>query len=82
MEEMALNLTYLEAARRRVPNVSVLVNMVSKRVRQLILGERPLVKVNDPGESKDDIALREIAEGKLVAEIDLTQLPATSGPAL
>ncbi len=71
-----MNLTYLEAARRRVPNVAVLVNMVSKRIRQLILGERPLVKVEDPYEDREDIALREIAEGKLVAEIDLINAPA------
>ena len=71
-----MNLSYLEAAKRRVPNVAVLVNMVSKRVRQLILGERPLVKVENPNEDREDIALREIAEGKLVAEIDLTHVPA------
>jgi len=57
-------------------------NMVSKRVRQLILGERPLVKVENPYEDREDIAIREIAEGKLVAEIDLTQLPTASEPAL
>lgn len=77
-----MNLSHLEAARRRVPNVSVLVNMVSKRVRQLILGERPLVKVENPYEDREDIALREIAEGKLVAEIDLTHAPAAAEKAL
>ena len=45
--------------------------MVSKRVRQLILGERPLIKVN-PFMDREDIALTEITEGKLVVEIDMT----------
>ncbi len=65
-----MNVALLEAAKKRVPNSAVLVNMVSKRVRQLIAGQRPMVKVSDPNEEFEDIALREIAEGKLVAEID------------
>jgi DNA-directed RNA polymerase subunit omega len=65
-----MNITLLEAAKKRVPNAAVLVNMVSKRVRQLIAGQRPMIKVADQNEEFDDIALREIAEGKLVAEID------------
>ena len=68
-----MNLTLLDVARRRVPNVPVLVNMISKRVRQLILGERPLIKVDDPYIDREDIALREITEGKLVVEIDFTK---------
>jgi len=47
--------------------------MISKRVRQLILGERPLIKVDDPYIDREDIALREITEGKLVVEIDFTK---------
>jgi DNA-directed RNA polymerase subunit K/omega len=46
--------------------------MVSKRVRQLIAGQRPYVKPLGPEEDKQDIALREIAEGKLVAEVEFT----------
>jgi DNA-directed RNA polymerase omega subunit len=44
--------------------------MVSKRVRQLNAGFRPYVKPENPDEDKMDTALREIAEGKLIAEID------------
>jgi DNA-directed RNA polymerase subunit K/omega len=44
--------------------------MVSKRVRQLIAGMRPYVKPLSPDEDKLDIALREISEGKLIAEIE------------
>ncbi|MBI2437685.1 MAG: DNA-directed RNA polymerase subunit omega [Lentisphaerae bacterium] len=68
-----MNLNNLEAAKRRVPNASVLINMVSKRVKQLVVGDRPLVKVENPNEDIEDIVLREIAEGKLVAEIDFSQ---------
>lgn len=68
-----LNLALLDVARRRVPNVPVLVNMISKRVRQLILGERPLIKVDDPNMDLEDVALHEITSGKLVVEIDLTK---------
>ena len=68
-----MNLELLNAAKLRVPNVSVLINMVSKRVKQLIFGDRPLVKPAHPDEDIEDIVLREIAEGKLVAEIDFSQ---------
>jgi DNA-directed RNA polymerase subunit omega len=69
-----MNLESLNAAKRRVPNASVLINMVSKRVKQLILGDRPLVKPLHPDEDIEDIVLREIADGKLVAEIDFAQV--------
>jgi DNA-directed RNA polymerase subunit omega len=68
-----MNLDNLNAAKLRVPNASVLINMVSRRVKQLIFGDRPLVKSADPCEDLEDIVLREIADGKLVAEIDFTQ---------
>lgn len=67
-----MNAELLEAAKARVPNIPVLVNMVSKRVRQLNAGFRPYVRMDKPDEDKLDIALREIAEGKLIAEIDFS----------
>lgn len=63
----------LETARQRVPSISVLINMISLRVRQLLAGQRPLVKPESPNEDIEDIAIREIAEGKIVAEIDFGQ---------
>lgn len=66
-----MNMELLESARRRVPNVSVLINMVSKRTRQLIAGHRPMIKVENQQVDFEDIALMEIAEGKIMAEIDL-----------
>ena len=62
-------------ARAAVPSIPVLVNMVSKRVRQLNAGMRPYVKPLSRDEEHLNIALREIAEGKIVAEIDF-QAPA------
>ena len=64
-----MNVKLLEQAKARVPSVPVLVNMVSKRVRQLNAGFRPYVKTSGPDEDRVDVALREIAEGKLIAEM-------------
>jgi DNA-directed RNA polymerase subunit omega len=55
------------AASKVVRNQQILVNMVSRRVRQLTLGHRPLVEFA-PGLGHADIALSEIANGKLVFE--------------
>jgi DNA-directed RNA polymerase subunit omega len=55
-----------------VPNQQILVNMVSRRVRQLCLGHRPLVEFI-PGLGHADIALSEIAAGKLTFESTLNQ---------
>lgn len=68
-----MNTELLEAAKVRVGSVPVLVNMVSKRVKQLIAGFRPYVKPSGPEEDKLDIALREIAEGKIIAEMDFSE---------
>ena len=70
-----MNLELLEQAKARVPSIPVLVNMISKRVRQLIAGMRPYVKPSHPGEDKLDIALREIAEGKIIAELEFAAPP-------
>jgi DNA-directed RNA polymerase subunit omega len=67
-----LNTKLLDEARTRVPSIPVLVNMVSKRVKQLNAGFRPYVKPASPDEDKVDTAMREIAEGKLIAEMDFT----------
>ena len=68
--EDKLNIELLDQAKERVPCIPVLINMVSKRVRQLNTGFRPYVKRLTAREENLDIALREIAEGKLIAEID------------
>ena len=60
----------LKAAHEKVPSVPVLVNLVSKRVRELINGAKPLIRPTSLDVDKCDIALQEVAEGKLIAEID------------
>lgn len=67
-----MNAELLKQAKARVPSVPILINMVSKRVAQLNSGFRPYVKPSSPNEEKVNIALREIAEGKIIAEIDFT----------
>lgn len=68
-----MDLELLEGAQKRVPCIPVLINMCSKRVKQLNSGFRPYVKTSGgPHEETLDIALREIAEGKLIAEIDFS----------
>jgi DNA-directed RNA polymerase subunit K/omega len=46
------------------------VNLISKREKQIINGEKPLVRPLSSDEDKVDTALREVAEGKLISEID------------
>ncbi len=57
----------IKAASALIPNHHILVNMVSRRVRQLSFGHRPMVEVA-PGLLAADIALTEIIEGKLAFE--------------
>lgn len=59
---------YLEAASQRIANPELLVNLVSRRVRQLAQGHRPLTQT-DPRMDHAEIALKEIAEGKLGYEM-------------
>jgi len=62
-----MNADLIEAASKIVPNHSILINMISRRVRQLSLGHRPLVEVA-PGLRAADIALTEIINEKLSFE--------------
>src|SRR4030081_61468 len=54
----------LSEAAQVIPNQQLLINVVSKRVRQLGLGHRPMVEAG-PRASLTDIALKEIIAGKL-----------------
>ena len=65
-----MNIEFLKKAHERVPSVPVLVNLISKREKQLIAGEKSLVMPRSAEEDKVDTALREVAEGKLISEID------------
>ena len=57
----------LQEAAQVIPNHQLLINVVSKRVRQLGLGHRPMVETT-PRMSLTDIALKEIIAGKLAFE--------------
>ena len=57
----------LQEAAQVIPNQQLLINVVSKRVRQLGLGHRPMVEAG-PRASLTDIALKEIIAGKLTFE--------------
>ena len=65
-----MNSKLLKAAHEKIPSVPVLVNLISKRERELINGAKPLIKPTSLDVDKCDIALQEVAEGKLIAEID------------
>jgi DNA-directed RNA polymerase subunit omega len=67
-----VNPNYLEQAKQKISNIPLLINVVSRRVRQLNAGQRPMVKPDHPHMDNVDIALKEIAEGKLTAEIVFT----------
>ena len=62
----------VKSASEAVPNQQILVNMVSRRVRQLSFGHRPMIEFV-PGMGHADIALSEIATGKLTFESTLGQ---------
>ena len=59
---------YLEPAQQRVPNPELLVNLVSRRVRQLAQGHRPLTQTEARMDFAE-IALKEISEGKVSYEV-------------
>lgn len=60
-----MNSLLIDEASKVVPEPQILVNMVSKRVRQLSAGSRPMVPV-EGRMGLADIALSEIAQGRLV----------------
>lgn len=59
---------YLQKAREVIPDPNILVNVVSRRVKQLRRGARPLVESLEKL-AIEDIALREIYEGKISYEL-------------
>jgi len=65
-----MNSELLKRAHEKIQSTPVLVNLISKREHELINGAKPLVKPLSLDADKCDIALREVAEGKLIAEID------------
>lgn len=58
----------LDEAKKIVPNPDILINLVSKRVKQLRNGSEPLVHSLEKL-SLEDIALREIIELKITSDL-------------
>lgn len=59
---------YLREAHKVITDANILINVVSRRVKQLRRGSRPLVESLEKL-SPEDVALREIIEGKISFEI-------------
>ena len=72
---------YLQSALKRIDDPTILINVVSRRVKQLRRGNRPLV-VSLEKLSAEDTALREIGEGKITYELPTpAELARSSGGA-
>ena len=70
----------IKAASEVIPNQHMLVNTISRRVRQLGLGHRPLV-VAPPGMGLADVALTEVINRKLSFESTAVQEEAVAAEA-
>jgi DNA-directed RNA polymerase subunit omega len=62
---------HIEEAAKVVPNKQQLINIVSRRLRELSAGSRPMIEV-DLQMGLADIALAEVAAGKLTAEASIS----------
>lgn len=67
-----MNSHHIEEASRVVQDPQILINAVSKRVRQLASGSRPMVE-SDHHMGLMDIALAEISQGKLLVQASESQ---------
>ncbi len=59
---------YIRDALKTINDPNILINVVSRRVKQLKRGNRPLVESLEKL-SAEDTALREVAEGKISFEV-------------
>ena len=58
----------LKNASRVIPDPNILINMVSRRAKQLKQGSKPLIESLEKLEP-EDIAMREIIEGKIYYQL-------------
>ena len=68
LEKSKMRTDYLQNALKIIDDPNILVNVVSRRVKQLKRGNRALVESLEKL-SAEDTALREIAEGKISYEL-------------
>jgi len=59
---------YIREAQKVISDPNVLINVISRRVKQLRRGSRPLVESLEKL-SPEDVALREVIEGKISFEL-------------
>jgi DNA-directed RNA polymerase subunit omega len=59
---------YILAAQKVIRDPNILINVVSRRVKQLKMGQKPLIESLERL-SPEDIALREVMEGKISYEL-------------
>ena len=59
---------YILEAQKVIPDPNILINVISRRVKQLRRGSRPLVESLEKL-SPEDVALREVIEGKISYEL-------------
>ena len=59
---------YIREAQKVIQDPNVLINVISRRVKQLRRGSRPLVESLEKL-SPEDVALREVIEGKISFEL-------------
>ncbi len=59
---------YITDALKAIPDPNILINVVSRRVKQLKRGNRPLVESLEQL-TPEDTALREVIEGKISYEL-------------
>jgi DNA-directed RNA polymerase subunit omega len=59
---------YIQQALKTIPDPNLLINVVSRRVKQLKRGSRPLVESLEKLQP-EDVALREIIEGRIDFEL-------------
>ena len=68
-----MNMEYMDKAMEKIPNIPMLVNLISYRTRQLNAGARPMVKKDHPEQDNHDVVLKEIVEGLLTVEMNMSQ---------
>ena len=61
---------YLKAAQAIVKDPNILINIVSKRVKQLKFGAQPMIDSLEKL-TPEDIALKEIIDGHLTHEVEI-----------
>jgi DNA-directed RNA polymerase subunit omega len=62
---------YIREAQKVISDPNVLINVISRRVKQLRRGSRPLVESLEKL-SPEDVALREVIEGKISYELHVS----------